>query len=53
MSQAETERGTMGQQKCWRRPADCWWPRTCRSRPSATWRSRATTFAGCRPSGTT
>ncbi len=37
----------------WRRPASCWWPLTCRSRPSATWRSTATPFVGYRPSGTT
>ena len=28
-------------------------PLTCRSRPSAMWRSPATSFVGCRPSGTT
>ena len=31
-----------------RRPASCWWPPTCRSLPSAGWRSMATPFAGCR-----
>ena len=35
------------------RPASRWWPRTCRSRPSAGWRSPATSSAGYRPSGTT
>src|SRR5439155_759777 len=37
----------------WRRPASRWWPRTCRSRPSAMWRSPATSFVGYRPSGIT
>ena len=37
----------------WRRPAGCWWPLTCRSRPSAMWRSPATPFVGYRPSGST
>ena len=37
----------------WRRTASCWWPLTCRSRPSAMWRSTATSFVGYRPSGTT
>ena len=37
----------------WRRPASCWWPLTCRSRPSAMSRSPATPFVGYRPSGTT
>ncbi|MEY9310215.1 glyoxylase-like metal-dependent hydrolase (beta-lactamase superfamily II) [Bradyrhizobium ottawaense] len=37
----------------WRRPADCWSPRTCRSRPSAMWPQRAMRFVGCRPSGIT
>ena len=32
---------------------DCWWPLTCRSRPSAGWRSTATPFVGYRSSGTT
>ena len=31
----------------------CWWPLTCRSHPSAMWRSTATPFVGYRPSGTT
>jgi glyoxylase-like metal-dependent hydrolase (beta-lactamase superfamily II) len=35
----------------WRRTASRWWPRTCRSRPCATWRSMATCFAGCRAPG--
>jgi glyoxylase-like metal-dependent hydrolase (beta-lactamase superfamily II) len=37
----------------WRRPASRWWPLTCRSRPSAMWRSPATSFVGYRPSGST
>src|SRR6516225_1804297 len=37
----------------WRRPASRWWPLTCRSRPSAMWRSPATSFVGYRPSGIT
>ena len=37
----------------WRRPAGCWWPLTCRSHPSAMWRSTATSFVGYRSSGTT
>src|SRR6516162_1796921 len=37
----------------WRRPARRWWPLTCRSRPSAMWRSPATSFVGYRPSGIT
>jgi hypothetical protein len=36
-----------------RRPASRWWPLTCRSRPSAMWRSPATSFVGYRPSGIT
>lgn len=35
------------------RPARCWWPRTCRSRPWAGSRSTATPFVGFRCSGTT
>ena len=34
-------------------PASRWWPLTCRSRPSAMWRSPATSFVGYRPSGST
>src|SRR5262249_18282100 len=30
-----------------------WWPLTCRSRPSAMWRSPATSFVGYLPSGST
>ena len=37
----------------WRRTASRWWPLTCRSRPSAMWRSPATSFVGYRPSGST
>ena len=37
----------------WRRPASRWWPLTCRSRPSAGWRSPATSFVAYRPSGIT
>src|SRR5215831_15080550 len=37
----------------WRRTASRWWPLTCRSRPSAMWRSPATSFVGYRPSGIT
>src|SRR5262249_6217813 len=36
-----------------RRPASRWWPLTCPSRPSAMWRSPATSFVGDRPSGIT
>ena len=34
-------------------PASCWSPLTCRSRPSAGWRSMATPSVGSRSSGTT
>src|SRR5262245_12665091 len=37
----------------WRRTASRWWPRTCRFRPSATWRSPATSFVGYRAPGST
>src|SRR5262245_51061887 len=37
----------------WRRTASRWWPRTCRSRPSAMWRSTATSSVGCRAPGNT
>src|SRR5262249_20918903 len=37
----------------WRRAASRWWPLTCRSRPSAGWRSPATCFVLYRPSGST
>ena len=37
----------------WRRTASRWWPLTCRSRPSAMWRSPATSFVGYRPPGIT
>ena len=48
-------RSASGSVSCgsWRRPASRWWPLTCRSRPSAGWRSPATSFAGYRPSGST
>ena len=35
------------------RPASRWWPLTCRSRPSAGWRSPATPFVAYRRSGIT
>ena len=34
-------------------PASRWWPLTCRSRPSAVWRSTATSFVGYRATGST
>src|SRR5262249_30699913 len=37
----------------WRRPASHSWPLTCRSRPSAMWRSPATPFVAFRRSGAT
>src|SRR5262249_37031013 len=37
----------------WRRTASRWWPLTCRSRPSAMWRSTATSFVGYRAPGST
>src|SRR5262249_60708590 len=37
----------------WRRPARRWWPLPSRSRPSAMWRSPATSCVGYRPSGIT
>ena len=37
----------------WRRTASRWWPLTCRSRPSAMWRSPATSFVGYRAPGST
>src|SRR5262245_27518276 len=37
----------------WRRTASRWWPRTCRFRPSAMWRSPATSFVGYRAPGST
>ncbi len=37
----------------WRLAASCWWPLTCRSRPSAGWRSPAMCFVLYRPSGST
>ena len=37
----------------WRRTASRWWPLTCRSRPSAMWRSTATSFDGYRAPGST
>src|SRR6266404_2570144 len=37
----------------WRRQASRWWPLTCRSRPSAGWRSPATSFVLYRPTGST
>ena len=39
--------------RSWRRPASRWWPLTCRSRPSARWRSPATSSVAYRPSGIT
>jgi glyoxylase-like metal-dependent hydrolase (beta-lactamase superfamily II) len=36
-----------------RQTASRWWPLTCRSHPSAMWRSTATSFVGYRPSGIT
>ena len=48
-------RSASGSVSCgsWRRPASRWWPLTCRSRPSAGWRSPATSFVGYRPTGST
>src|SRR5499427_5268019 len=37
----------------WRRTASRWWPLICRSRPSAMWRSTATSFVGYRAPGST
>lgn len=37
----------------WRRTASRLWPLTCRFRPSAMWRSTATSFVGCRARGST
>src|SRR6266436_202246 len=37
----------------WRRTASRWWPLTCHSRPSAMWRSTATSFVGYQASGST
>ena len=37
----------------WRRTESRWWPLTCRSRPSAMWRSTATSFVGYRAPGRT
>jgi len=37
----------------WRRTASRWWPLTCRSRPSAMWRSTVTSFVGYRALGST
>jgi glyoxylase-like metal-dependent hydrolase (beta-lactamase superfamily II) len=37
----------------WRPPGSRWWPLTCRSRPSAMWRSTATSSVAYRPPGTT
>src|SRR5262249_12647637 len=37
----------------WRRTASRWWPLTCHFRPSAMWRSTATSFVGYRAPGST
>src|ERR1700730_89982 len=48
-------RSASGSVSCgsWRRQASRWWPLTCRSRPSAGWRSPATSFVLYLPSGST
>src|SRR5262245_18424807 len=48
-------RSASGSVSCgsWRRPASHLWPLTCHSRPSAGWRSPATSFALYRPPGGT
>jgi glyoxylase-like metal-dependent hydrolase (beta-lactamase superfamily II) len=37
--------------RSWRRTASRWWPLICRFRPSAMWRSTATSFVGYRALG--
>jgi len=51
--EAEYEVAPGGGRLSHRRPASRWWPLTCRSRPSAGWRSPATSFVGYRPTGST